>query len=189
MLTINFHPFKNLESDRLFLRRIDLGDAAQMLALKGDAENMKFVPRPLITTMTEAEENIKMFDSKIESNEGINWAITLKHSTELIGIIGLYKIDVQNFRSEIGYMILPEHQSKGITSEAVRLVLNYGFSDLHLHSIEAIVDPEHTASARVLEKNGFVKEGHLKENEYFDGRFWDSVIYSLLKRNFEADLL
>jgi ribosomal-protein-alanine N-acetyltransferase len=86
-------------------------------------------------------------------------------------------------------MILPEHQSKGITSEAVRLVLNYGFSDLHLHSIEAIVDPEHTASARVLEKNGFVKEGHLKENEYFDGRFWDSVIYSLLKRNFEADLL
>ena len=51
---------------------------------------------------------------------------------------------------------------------------------MKLHSIEAIIDPENKASAVVLEKNSFVKEAHLKENEFYEGRFLDTVIYSLL---------
>ena len=54
----------------------------------------------------------------------------------------------------------------------------------NLHSIEAIIDPENHSSARILEKNGFIKEAHLVENEFFDGKFIDTVIYSILKRNY-----
>ena len=54
-----------------------------------------------------------------------------------------------------------------------------------MHSIEAVIDPENIASERVLQKNGFVKEAHILENELYDGKFWDTVIYSLLKRNFK----
>jgi ribosomal-protein-alanine N-acetyltransferase len=79
-------------------------------------------------------------------------------------------------------MLLPEFHGKGIISEAIKEVVNYGFNEMKLHSIEAIIDPENFGSARVLEKNNFVKEAHLKENEFYEGRFLDTVIYSILNK-------
>ena len=84
----------------------------------------------------------------------------------------------------MGYMILPQYNGKGYVTEAIDVVLEYGFNDLQMHSIEAIIDPDNIASERVLQKNGFVKEAHILENELYDGKFWDTVIYSILKRNF-----
>jgi ribosomal-protein-alanine N-acetyltransferase len=143
---------------------------------------MKYIPRPLVKTDEDALEHIAMIDSKIDSNEGINWAITLKDNPKLIGIIGHYRIKPEHYRAEIGYMLLPEYQGKGIISEAVREAVKYGFNVMNLHSIEAIIAPENYGSAKVLEKNGFVKEAHLRENEFYEGRFLDTVIYSILNK-------
>ena len=185
MLTINFHPFKNLETERLFLRRVTAADINEIFALRSNPITMKYIPRPLVSNIDEALAHIKMIDNKIEKNEGINWAITLKGSSKMIGLIGHYRLQPENHRCEIGYMILPEYNGKGITTEAIKVVLEYGFDDLQMHSIEAVIDPENIASERVLQKNGFVKEAHILENELYDGKFWDTVIYSLLKRNFK----
>lgn len=182
MLTINFSPFPNLETERLFLRRVDVKDVNEIIALRSNPETMKYIPRPLVKTIEDALEHIAMMDTKIENNEGINWAITQKGNPKLIGVIGHYKIKPEHYRAEIGYMLLPEFSGKGIISEAVKEVVKYGFKGMQLHSIEAVIDPENNASAKVLEKNGFVKEAHLKENEFFEGRFLDSVIYSLLNK-------
>ncbi|MDD2985769.1 GNAT family protein [Flavobacterium sp.] len=184
MLSISFSPFPILESKRLLLRAVTIEDVNEVLSLRGNSENMKFIPRPLITSKEMAMEHIAMIIEKIEQNLGINWAITLKGSPKMIGIIGHYRIQPENYRSEIGYMLLPEFQNQGITSEAIYLTLDYGFNQLNFHSIEAVVDPENSISAKVLEKNGFVKEAHFLENEYWDGKFWDSVVYSILKKNF-----
>ena len=185
MLEINFHPFKNLETDRLLLRRVSQNDVPEILELRGNPETMKFIPRPLVTTSDEALDHYKMIDDKIEKNEGINWAINLKGNPKLIGIIGHYRIQPENHRCEIGYMILPQYNGQGIVTEAIKLVLEYGFENLQMHSIEAVIDPENFASERVLQKNGFVKEAHILENEHYEGKFWDTVIYSILKRNFK----
>ena len=180
MLTISFTPFPNLETERLLLRRVVPTDVKEIFALRSNPETMKYIPRPLLKTDEDALEHVAMIDSKIDTNEGINWAITLKDNPKLIGIIGHYRIKPEHFRAEIGYMLLPEYHGKGIISEAVKEAIRYGFQVMKLHSIEAVIDPENQASAKVLEKNGFVKEAHFKENEYYDGRFWDSVVYSLL---------
>lgn len=185
MLTINFHPFKNLATERLLLRRVAECDYPEIMELRGNPETMKYIPRPLVKTKEDAISHFKMIDDKIEGNEGINWAITLKGNPKLIGIIGHYRIQPENYRCEIGYMILPEYNGKGIVTEAIKVVLKYGFDDLQMHSIEAVIDPENKASERVLQKNGFVKEAHLIENIFAEGKFWDSVIYSILKRNFK----
>jgi ribosomal-protein-alanine N-acetyltransferase len=182
MLAINFSPFPNLETERLFLRRVDVKDVNEIIALRSNPETMKYIPRPLVKTIEDALEHIAMMDAKIENNEGINWAITQKDNPKLIGVIGHYRIKPEHYRAEIGYMLLPEFSGKGIISEAVKEVVNYGFKGMQLHSIEAVIDPENNASAKVLEKNGFVKEAHLKENEFFEGHFLDSVIYSLLNK-------
>ena len=186
MLTINFEPFPNLETNRLLLRRLENSDVKEVFALRSNPSTMKFIPRPLVRSDEEALEHIAMINAKIDNNEGINWAITIKGNPRLIGIIGHYRIQPHNYRAEIGYMILPEYYGQGIVTEAIKEVVRFGFEEMNLHSIEAIIDPNNLASERVLQKNGFVKEAHILENEFFDGRFIDTVIYSLLKRNFKG---
>ena len=82
-------------------------------------------------------------------------------------------------------MLLSENHGKGIATEALERVMKYGFNEMNLHSMEAVIDPRNRASEKVLLKNGFEKEGHFKENTFFNGEFLDSVIYSKIKK---ADL-
>lgn len=185
MLTINFHPFQDLETERLLLRRLDANDAEEVLALRGNPEIMKYIPRPLAKSKEDALEHINMIEEKIVNNIGVNWGITIKGNSKIIGIIGHYKISPENHRSEIGYMSFPEVNGKGYMSEAIKAVLIYGFEQMDLHSIEAIIDPDNIGSERVLQKNGFVKEAHILENELWEGKYLDTVIYSLLRRNFK----
>ncbi|MGC4039344.1 MAG: GNAT family N-acetyltransferase [Flavobacterium sp.] len=185
MLTINFHPFQNLETERLLLRRIDNNDVDEVLALRGNPETMKYIPRPLAKTKEDALGHIAMIEEKIINNTGINWGITIKGNPRIIGIIGHYRIQPENHRAEIGYMSLPETYGKGYITEAIHAVLGYGFEQMDLHSIEAVIDPANSASERVLQKCGFVKEAHILENELWEGKFWDTVIYSLLRRNYK----
>ena len=180
MLTINFSPFPILETERLILRRVLPSDVKEMFELRSNPETMKYIPRPLLTNHEEALAHIKMMEDKIETNEGINWAITLKGDDKMLGVIGHYRIKPEHYRAEVGYMILPEYHGKGITTEAVQCVVDYGFNTMQLHSIEGVIDPENEASQRVLQKCGFVKEAHFKENEFYDGKFIDAVVYSKL---------
>lgn len=182
MLTINFTPFPTLETPRLLLRRLTPLDCDEIFALRSNPENMKYIPRPLAKTREDALEHISLINAKIENNEGINWAITLKGNPKLIGIIGHYRIKPEHYRAEIGYQIHRDHQNKGIMTEAIKAAVDYAFNIMNFHSLEAIIDPRNTASEMVLQKNGFVKEAHLLENEYYDGVFLDTVIYSLLNK-------
>lgn len=180
MLNFNFTPFPVIETERLILRRITNDDVNEIFELRSNPETMKYIPRPLVKTTEDALEHVTMIEEKIVSNVGINWGITLKGSSKILGIIGYYRMQPENYRAEIGYMLLPDFHGKGIISEAVKRLIMYGFHDLKLHSIEAVIDPENAASEKVLQKCGFVKEAHLKESEFYEGRFLDKVIYSLL---------
>lgn len=183
MLTINFNPFPNLETERLSLRRVIKSDVNEIFALRSDKEIMKYIPRPLAKTTEDALEHITTIDNTIDKNEGINWAITLKDNSKLIGIIGHYRIQPQNYRAEVGYILHPEYHGKGIIPEALKKVLEYGFKEMKLHTIEAVIDPDNIASEKVLLKSGFTKEAHFIENQYYEGRFLDTVIYSLLNKS------
>lgn len=183
MLEVNFLPFPELKTERLLLRQVTISDADVILALRSNDEVMKYIPRPYLKNKEDALELIAMFDDKIKNGIGINWGITfLDKPEEIIGIIGHYRMKPEHYRAEVGYMLFPEYNGRGIVSEALQKVVDYGFNDMKMHSIEAILDPENKGSERVLLKNGFVKEGHLLENEYYEGRFLDSMIYSKLNK-------
>jgi [ribosomal protein S5]-alanine N-acetyltransferase len=184
-MEINFTPFPNLETERLILRRLSENDVDHIIALRGNPETMQFIPRPLIKSKEAALAHLQMIDANIENNTAINWGVYLKETNDFIGFMGIYQMQPENFRAEIGYMVLPQFSGKGLTTEAVKGILNYGFDVLKLHSIEGVITPGNIASERVLQKNGFVKEAHFIENMFAMGKFWDAVIYSLLKRNFK----
>lgn len=184
MLELNFSPFPVLESERLVFRAIKDTDIKEIYALRSDPELMQYIPRPLITTMDEAQQHIGMIQDKIDKNEGINWAMTEKGSDKLISLIGFYMTKHAHYRSEIGYMLLPAYHNKGYVTEAIQRLLKYGFGPMGLHSVEAIIDPRNVASEKVLQKNGFRKEAHFVEDCYYEGEFLDSVHYGILKEAF-----
>ncbi|MFI0426994.1 MAG: GNAT family N-acetyltransferase [Flavobacterium sp.] len=184
MLQLNFSPFPILESERLCFRKLTDNDAPEILVLRGNPETMKFIPRPLATSIEDALNHIKIINDKIDENIDINWAVTEKGSDKCIGIMGFYRTQPEHYRTELGYMIAPEHWGKGYVTEAVKTLLNFAFNSLNFHSIEAVIDSRHKASERVLQKAGFEREAHFKENFYYNNEFTDTVMYGLLKRNF-----
>ena len=182
MLEFNFTPFPNLETQRLKLRRLKITDVYEILTLRSNPEIMKYIPRPLIKTEVEALEFITTMDTNIDTNKVINWAITTKENDKLIGIIGYYRMKPEDYRAEVGYILSGEYHGQGIITEALQRVVQFGFEEMGLHSIEAVIDPDNFASEKVLLKTNFIKEGHFKEHQFFDGEFFDSVFYSLLNK-------
>jgi len=180
MLNVNFDPFPELRTERLLLRKITDDDVEQIFKMRSDKNVMKYIGKKPIVTMAEAKDWIKLIKDSLSINSGITWGITEINQTTLIGTIGLWRIIKENYRAEIGYMLLPEYWKKGFTKEAILKVVKYGFDEMKLHSIEAHISPKNVGSATVLEKTGFVREAYFKEDFFYDGVFEDTAIYSLL---------
>ncbi|RYZ29697.1 MAG: N-acetyltransferase [Chitinophagaceae bacterium] len=181
MLNVNFSPFPILTTERLLLREMTPADAPGVLRLRSSKEVMKYINRPLALTLSDAEAWINVVVSTLQKDEGITWCMALREKpSEFIGSIGLWRIEKENYRAEIGYMLDPSFQGQGIMSEAIQKVVTYGFEQMKLHTIEGCIDPRNIASGRVLEKSGFVQEAYFKENYYLNGGFADTAVYSAL---------
>ncbi len=180
MLELNFDPFPILETERLVLRRITLEDAQSYFELRSNVDAMKHICKPLQTSIEESKKMIYQINEMIAFNDGIGWAISLKENPKMIGSVSFHRIDKAHYRAEIGYMLHPEYWRKGIVSEAVESIINYGFNTLKFHSIEAHIDPTNVGSEKVLQKFSFVKEAYFKENYFFAGQFLDTDVYSLI---------
>lgn len=183
MLEVSFSPFPQLLSERLLLRAISQNDAEQVYKLRSDATAMQFLDKAPFQSVEEASLLITKREDDLNNNVGITWAIALKENPKvLIGDIGLWRFMKEHYRAEIGYMLLPEYFRKGYMKEAITQVIDFSFNNINLHSIEANINPQNLASATLLQSVGFLKEAHFKENYYYNGRFLDSVIYSLVSK-------
>ena len=181
MLELNFSPFPEIRTNRLLLRRVVKEDAAAILELRSLDATMQYIDREKLTSPEEALALIQTINDSVDSNNGINWAITLIDEPQvLIGTIGFWRITKQHYRAEAGYMLHPRYWNKGIMKEALQTVIRFGFDTMQLHSIEAHINPGNAASAALLEKTGFIREAYFKEDYYFRGSFIDTAIYSLL---------
>jgi ribosomal-protein-alanine N-acetyltransferase len=110
----------------------------------------------------------------------------LKDSPELIGTIGFWRLNKEHHRGEVGYLLDINHWRKGYMQEAMIKILDYGFNTINFHSVEGVVNPENVASIKVLENNKFIREAYYKENYYYNGKFLDSGVYSLLKSTWNS---
>lgn len=184
MLELNFSPFPEIETERLLLRRMADADAPEILFLRSDDTVMKYIDREKTKSVEEAVAFIQTVNENIDRNESIMWAITLKNNPgTLVGNISFWRIINKNYRAEIGYMLHPDFWGKGIMKEALLAAIEFGFNKMKLHSIEAHINPDNTASGMLLEKTGFIREAYFKEDFFFRGKFIDSAIYSLLAGN------
>ena len=182
MLQLNFDPFPIIETERLVLRRIIIEDAPDYFLLRSNVDAMKHICKPLQTNIEEAKTLIYKINEMVNFNDGIGWGVCLKNENRMIGTVSFHKIEKEHYRAEIGYMLEPSYWKKGIISEAVKAIIDYGFNELNFHSIEAHIDPANIGSEKILQKCNFVKEAYYKENYFYNGQFLDTAVYSLLNQ-------
>ena len=180
MLEIKFDKFPVFETERLFLRQIIAEDANDMFELRTNERVLRYTDRPKMKNIQEAVDLIKTISDAFENNNGIAWSIDSKETMKTAGHITYWKIIKEHHRAEIGYTLFPEYWGKGLMTEAINKVIDFGFSKMKLHSIEANVNPNNLPSIKLLERIGFKREAYFKENYFFDGKFLDSAIYSLI---------
>jgi ribosomal-protein-alanine N-acetyltransferase len=178
---MTFTPFPVLETDRLLLRKLSIDDTADVFIMRSDPEVMQYIPRPLAITPDDAATVIQTINDFIEKGEKINWAISLKATGQVIGIIGYVNIKPEHSRAEVGYSLSRAFHRQGFMREALPAVLKYGFEQMALHSIEAITDAENVASAQLLLSAGFMQEGFFNEDFFYNGGFRNSIHYGMLR--------
>lgn len=155
---MNFNPFPIKISKRLFLRSICASDAETILYLQSNQKVNQFIKRPEHRQTKSTEDALSFIEKQhknIENNVSIVWGITLKNKPQLIGTICLWNFSKNRDIAEVGYDLNPEYHNKGIMSEALNMIIDYGFKELKLHKIEAFTDFKNESSKRLLTKNGF----------------------------------
>jgi len=181
MLKLSFTVFPVLETERLILREHTQADAQAWFDLRNNPEVMRYIDRDSPKDIAEVEDYINGLITGFEQGESMGWAVALKDDpSKMIGNVVFWRMDFPNYRAEIGYLLTPLHWRKGLVSEALKAIISFAFEEMGLHSIEANINPENEASRAILLKHGFVKEAYFKEDYYFNGKFLDSEIYSLI---------
>jgi ribosomal-protein-alanine N-acetyltransferase len=175
--------FPELNTERLKLRLVSGMDAPVIFKLYSDVRVMKQRGEAVFLDETQAEKLIFYWRKLFAQGNGLRWGIVENKNEKLIGSVGFKNIMQQHFRADIGYELDPEFWNKGIMTEAVKAVVEFGFDQMKLHSIEANITPDHFASKRVLEKLGFKQEALFRENYFYEG-WWDSAIWCKVGTNY-----
>ncbi|AUX45001.1 GNAT family acetyltransferase [Sorangium cellulosum] len=182
-MAVSFDPFPVLETQRLRLRAITSGDAESIFRIQSDPEVTRYFGRPGDGALADSERRVAEIEKGVRENTSIRWGVTLRDGGEIIGSVGFWRWNKPHRWAEVGYDLLPAFWNQGIMSEAVRAVVSFGFASMDLHRVEAQLDPENRASARLLERLGFARDGLLRENWYYEGKFTDTAVYGLLRRD------
>jgi RimJ/RimL family protein N-acetyltransferase len=123
---------------------------------------------------------------RVEPRLKYQLALTLKSNQHLIGNCGIRLESADAHEGDIGYELSPQYWGLGYATEAAQAIVNFGFTELKLHRIWSWCIAENTVSARVLQKLGMQLEGRLRDKEYFKGRWWDTLVFSVLEPEWQA---
>lgn len=172
-----------LETKDFRLRPSASTDAEAMFSILSDTESMKYWSDPPISTVDEAVQVLKEdLDSDAKGNS-MCWAITHKGDNEMIGKCILFQHSEKNQRAEIGYLLNRKYWRQGVMKQAVEAVIEFAFTTLNLHRIEADVDTENAPSLGLLEGMGFEREGLFRHRWRVYGEWQDSVMLALIKQD------
>jgi len=171
-----------LITERLILRPISINDAGEIFQYRADSITNKYqgwIPDRI--------EDVQYFiNDRVSNIIDINgtwfqFVITLKHSGEIIGDIGLHFFDKENKQVEIGCTLNKDYQKKGYASEAMHEVIKFVFNSLDKHRIIASIAPENLSSIRLVKRLNFRKEAHFRQSIFSNGSWIDDLIYALLR--------
>lgn len=171
-----------ITTERLVLREFVADDWAAVLAYQSNPRYLRFYEWEGRTEQG-VRDFVGMFlgYQREEPRYRFQLAVTLREDGGLIGNCGVRLVAPGARVAEIGYELAPEHWGRGYATEAARAMAAFGFAELGLHRLQSYCVADNIASARVLEKIGMRREGHLREAQWYKGRWWDTLLYGMLE--------
>lgn len=148
-----FATWAPLVTPRLVLRQPVQADASAIFRLRTDEKVNAMIGRQPPADISGAIDFIDQTNQRTNNRQGFYWAITL--ANELIGTVGLFSIERELNRAEVGFEILPEFRGLGYMQESLDAVLEFAFQKLRLDLIVAVVNPSNENSLRLLRRNKF----------------------------------
>jgi RimJ/RimL family protein N-acetyltransferase len=170
-----------IETKRLILREFCEADWQNMAAYWIDPRYRRFNPE-----LEDVEDTVRGLVGRLVAAQSEQprrtWqlAITRQEDPRLIGNCGIRVNDPARREANIGYELHPEMWGRGYATEAAEAIVRFGFETLGMHRVWAECVVDNTGSAHVLEKLGMRREAHFREHQWFQGRWWDTLIYAVL---------
>ena len=176
--------FPLLHTKRLLLREITSEDTLAVFEFRSDPEVQRYNGGVLIH-LDQASELIAQLAARYRQMTMLEWGVTLQGGDDaVIGLFGYANWSQVHRRAEIGYCLRRDYWRQGISWEALRAIVAFGFHEMDLNRIHACPWAENFASVRLLEKLGFQREGVLRDEYWEDGAFHDEALYALLQHEY-----
>lgn len=177
-------PVKFLEGKQVYLRPIEAADTDWYFASLYQRDTRKLTGTQKHYSREQIAEYIA---GKSKDSSSVLLLIARQEDDSLIGDIAIQGIDPLNRNASIRIAINQDaQQGKGYGTEALLLMLDYGFGVLNLHRIELNVFSYNERAMHVYEKIGFVKEGVQRDALYYEHRYYDSILMSILEDEYRT---
>ncbi len=170
-----------LETRRLKIRLVTQPDLPALLEYNSDDAVTRYLPYASWKGMADAQEWLGRADTRLAAREALQFVAVLRDTGSVIGSCLLFHFDEPSRRTEIGYLLGRAHWGAGYMFEAMEALVDFAFAQMMLRRLEAEIDPRNKASAKLLERLGFVQEGHLRERWDLKGELSDSGLYGMLR--------
>ena len=176
-----------LDTERLRLRPLAATDVPALYAVFGDAEVCRYWSRPALPDLAAADALLGEIERGFAARTLFQWGIAERATDDVVGTCTLAALSAEHRRAELGYALGRRAWGRGYAAEALPTLVRFAFDALGLRRLEADVDPRNARSIRLLERLGFVREGHQRERYEMQGEIQDAVLYGLLRREWDDE--
>ena len=149
--------FRPLETPRLKLVRTTLNHAEALFQIHGDLEAVRFLPRELCVDLAMCRDLVAKMMAVEERGQGYRWSIS--REGRVIGSVGFHAWSRERGEAQLSYELIPATRGKGYASEAVGVLLAFGFDEMRLKRVLAEAHGENHASLRLLRRAKFRRVG------------------------------
>ena len=165
--------------DNLQLRTLEKEDLEFLYKMRTNPDVMDYWFEEPYTTMGKM---IKSYEAGQDSD--LHRHFILYHLNEKVGYIALFDIDSRHRNAEFAIMIDPSQQGKGYATDAIRLIIEYGFNKMNLHKLFLYVDKVNEKAVHIYRKVGFQIEGELKKHFFVNGSYHNALFMSLFQEDY-----
>jgi [ribosomal protein S5]-alanine N-acetyltransferase len=180
-------PPPRLETARLHIRPITATDLNDLMSVNGDPAVTRHLPYATWSSLDDAAAWLKRMEALQSAGTGTQLVVQDLKSNLVVGTVLLFKLDEGSSRVELGYALGRMHWRQGLMQEALSAVMGYCFSMAGIRRIEAEVNPDNTASNRLLVALGFTLEGRARQRWVAKGVAYDTHLYGILAPEWLAE--
>lgn len=169
--------FHMLDGENLYFKLLSLDDAIAIHRFASDENVARYIGWNLSHSF---EETLQLIEGMIEKElAGTSQYASIVHkkTDKVIGTCMFFNFNMEAKHTELGYVLSANYWGKGYGTEIVTIMCDYALEYLELHKLHARVVDVNIGSSRVLEKNGFVLEGRLKDYYYIDEQYYDGLFF------------